>query len=768
MQRQRPRPATLATAQIRAALILAALATTMGWTACSSDDEPMPYGTTDMDIGDAVEADSAVPSDTDATSDPDVPDTAEMDTADSDAEEPDTEEPDGGDTDTRQPTDTEDADVRPEQQRAGGVQIGLDIESTAVPRFLCHLTPSVLIDPDALYPCPQIGEDWAVEPVFLNTLEFDVLLTRPDEGFGRYCLYEWQGEDSPSSEEQLELLTEALDSDGQDDNFLCEGDLPIVVPLAIDTAPATATSQSPELYVATAQQAGAVETCPATNAASGAPVTVAVIDSVPSPTSPFQAIGLPRDATSRHGTAMGALIRDFSGPAGAGCRAQILHTLALDLIREDGAWVVDRENGGYVGTVAGLARATWQALAYWRVSTLFPDSDSRLVLNYSVGWDFELAPSSLATNVIEGVLERATAEGALVLAATGNRVAGPDEGSGPMMPAALEIGPGGKPCATDPCPLRVRAVGAVESDTELLSLMRPESAPGLVAWGHYSPFDSAHVEDFPAELAPDDLAALAGTSVSTALASAAAAAVWSANPEWEADAVYEALRSTGTPFGGLQADFCPATGAPEDAVDCEGLEVRRLSICRAVSPATPDACEAPTVDAADAIAQSIENARFDVSMDHEVTAIWLLSAPCGPDYTLRLDGSEAPPWDCPERQITGYERQALVYPQPGVHGCDNCLLDQAPDGSWTVSLFANPELKGGLSHPRLVLIDPQTDAAVAVDLGLDALAPKTSARIGGIDLTPIPFADTARPYLVSTTAGLSSRDAVSVDVLARK
>ncbi|RMH16796.1 MAG: hypothetical protein D6696_17350, partial [Acidobacteria bacterium] len=134
-----------------------------------------------------------------------------------------------------------------------------------------------------------------------------------------------------------------------------------------------------------------------------------------------------------------ALLCDGPGP----CLATITSRLALaykdfdrDLRLADHR---DEVNGGFVGLIGELAEAIGREVRAAQRN----DPGSRLVLNVSAGWDpafggleARVDDMPLAVQAVYRALEEASCQGAVVIAAAGNKSCGPQAPCGPLLPAA--------------------------------------------------------------------------------------------------------------------------------------------------------------------------------------------------------------------------------------------------------------------------------------------------------------------------------------------
>jgi hypothetical protein len=301
------------------------------------------------------------------------------------------------------------------------------------------------------------------------------------------------------------------------------------------------------------------------------PVRVEVVDSV-SQTAVDNAI----TPHNMHGIFMSSLIGNIACPSGGACLDTIRHLLAMprqDYVLPD--WTVGEDYASKVD----LAVQIYAAVQQWREDKQnhAPNMSDRLVLNISLGYqrvnqgvdDFDRGPqASLVT-----ALKFAACHGALVFAASGNvrDENCPQNDVGPLAPASFETlaAPTEAEChalgfdpdwaqdfpvfGNDPRPL-VYAIGGVDAYDEPLANSRTDSQPALVALGANA-------------VGNDQSLALTGTSISTAVASAAGQLLWMYNPRLRPDEVYFAMYKSAWELG-----------QPADFGLTPGVDTRRLSV----------------------------------------------------------------------------------------------------------------------------------------------------------------------------------------------
>ena len=282
--------------------------------------------------------------------------------------------------------------------------------------------------------------------------------------------------------------------------------------------------------------------------------------------SSMERVGSVGGGISLHGEAMATIVQRLSCLAGTGhgCGAQIANHLALPRIDTETYGV----RGGFYGSQAELAVAMHRAMTVWQSDTKYQAGD-HIVLNLSVGWNglFDGAPSPdmrLPARLAYETARFATCEGALLIAAAGNRST--DSSSGPLYPAAWEAET--RACSTAPAnaydPL-VHAVGGVDGRDQILSLSRENAQPRLVA-----PASQVNLRRAPLVSTPTQI--LSGTSISAAGVSAIASVVWSLRNDLEPWQVMQIVYDSAMPVGGA-ADF-----GYQGSLQAR----RRVSMCRAV------------------------------------------------------------------------------------------------------------------------------------------------------------------------------------------
>jgi hypothetical protein len=424
---------------------------------------------------------------------------------------------------------------------------------------------------------------------------------------------------------------------------------------------------------------------------------VAVVDSAAHP------YGSSNGDTYGHGRTVGRVIADLGCPrdGASACPIEVVNHLALPL-RKPG--VPDYTNGGYYGTRGQLTAALTEAVEAWRAARRRGGAQ-RLVLNLSVGWSGrhggaiqgDYRETDIASQAVYAAVSRASCEGALVIAAVGNRTAPGD--SGPMYPAGWEsvAAPDEKLCAaygwrdegkypafgTETYRPLVYAVGGVDARDEPLVNTRPGSQPRLV--GHAL----AVVATDPARGGWTDT--LTGTSIACAVASGVAAASWSFQPQRSAHAVMDSVYHSAiaiSPTSGAVTEHCLGAGPA-----CSTYAIRRISAC-------------------EALAKAIETTPADLGCKTVPAQAGKAAAPGAPDtsaYTaLPPTGPACGSDTCGHTGLVSKSEKPWVGPQPGYPSCANCYLLR----NWQY-LFVGLE-PGATTTLKSVMIQPVSPTSAPV------------------------------------------------------
>jgi len=414
-------------------------------------------------------------------------------------------------------------------------------------------------------------------------------LRAPRPGVGGFCAYKWT---DPASLPRRQ-------------DFQAIGAVPDRPLLTASTAAVSSIPQLPETVSgpllklfeklaggaprATTKQALARHAAGA-KAKAAMPVKVAVIDATPTKK------GLTSPDRTFHGFSVSRAVAQLAceDADSAACAQQVVAQLALPIVgATDGDATEDFESGGRTGSFTHLYDAIERALEAWK------PKEQHLVLNFSVGWDpVKADPGDENVERIKAQLERASCLGALIVAAAGNY----SGSTGPVFPAGFEAvkAPTGESCAKFKldgvapaaraakgangkavyAPL-VHSVGAVDALDQRLLVNRRWGQPRLAALGV-----SVMVPGPPGTpyTPPHD-----GTSMSAAIVSGIAAAVWAARPELDAAGVMQVVYEGGVkldpgqPSHHAQTEYCEG----EAYGPCHQWPVRRANLCGALAKALP-------------------------------------------------------------------------------------------------------------------------------------------------------------------------------------
>lgn len=573
--------------------------------------------------------------------------------------------------------------------------------------------------------CPQPATgSWKVSEL-LPAMPADLGLT-PMEGGRRFCAYEWTGKGTGAKELAAMLPPEAQ----------ATPDPPVITGLGLDAA-------KEQLRLVSLYQNRGVTL----EGAQASPVVVAVVDSAPR--NAAQPVGALTVGRSPHGTTVGLVIHQMVCPklpvGDPGCPVRLSPQLALDSVIEGGD-VREEAGGGNVGTLSSVARAVIQGLLDWAAFRK-TNPEARLVVNLSIGWDPAMVSdeaTSAGMAAVLAALRFAERNGALIVAAAGNRSGGVAESPGPMFPArweATQKSTGCAPGAQGACPPLLYAVAGVDDEGRPLTNVRAEGIPRLAANG-------LQVTVSPGQFGDGTFPALTGSSMAAAAVSGAAAAVLAARSGITREEVVALLYTGGKPTG-LTADFCPGT-----------LSGCKASV-RVVGPGSADLpLSVPEASPRSAVFEELATVTPDevATITVQVTAV---DAPaCGEGYRLAGGDAEAA---CADVAGLRAPRAVLVHPQPGSPGCDVCTL--FPEGQTTRRLWyqANKALTvSKLVVSSLVLHDSVKRTSTVVRLGDKSVEPGRLLVIEGLQVGAIPF-DRAEVVATFEQAGTKG---VIVDQLA--
>ncbi len=422
---------------------------------------------------------------------------------------------------------------------------------------------------------------------------------------------------------------------------------------------------------------------------------VALIDttiSLEPASAPWNTVGY-----SNHGHAMSNIVRALVCDPAGDCIADVATELAFDM-RFDASGVIERNTteGGDFASMSQLAQAIWEGTRNWEDST----TSGGLILNLSLGWlpayggdDANPLTWQAAPRAVYAAIYDARCRDALVVAAAGNDTGGPSHRTGGMLPAGwnghtvtsaectTRIGSTTTASAGDPL---VTPAGGTNHSGDDLSNARKLGRPGILAYG-----DHATV---PSNLGSTPT--LTGTSVSAAVLSSAAAAVWAARPNWTSEQVIAEVRNSGTIGLPISADFCSSgpTGCGN---------ARKISVCAALASAcspgacdatpsaSPPACAVPTysLDPGPAAFNDWTSDATSWTPDFSYTGTTDPICVLGQSVLL-TDGATGPIGNpCPYSQF--YLTAATPFADPQPHGdiCPNCLVDS----TGPTALLEHPE-----------------------------------------------------------------------------
>ncbi len=455
-------------------------------------------------------------------------------------------------------------------------------------------------------------------------------------------------------------------------------------------------------------------------------VRIGIVDTQVDSLQPF----LEPQSLSPHGHTLLPMARDLVCLDGPNCGIEVTTTLGLPYTCFEEAECLalcgapngcpDPVGGGFVGTPSSVAAAIRREVSRWQASPT-----QRLVINLSLGWNplFDLTPGGLrrvTSQALQAALEYASCHGALIVAAAGNPISGPERPQDPLAPGELEqlsapdfaqcqaalTGDVNGPDAADfPAgaarPL-LHAAGAVRADNSRVQA-RLDGEPALVAYGDHSVGDTT-----PGPLGASVTATQSGTSTAALVLTASAAAAWYHDPGLAPVELIGLVQAAGRPLSRL-AEFC--LGGPPCA------PVRRVSVCASVAAvcdstgmACPSAeqlaCSAPMasqptlpVDALTALYDTAADEEFDISALTEATAF----PDCAPDYVLHHAAGADLSAPCPQRQYYGIQATPWAKGQPNGQNCEDCQVMFASPG--TVLIEINADFEAAAQDTTLVCGD---------------------------------------------------------------
>lgn len=531
-------------------------------------------------------------------------------------------------------------------------------------------------------------------------------------------------------------------------------DLMVVLPAALDAKDVIANKMR-ERFV---QQMGVVPGV-IPSRSGRLPARIGLFDASPD-SGPAAATGSYASLEVLHGYNLANIINTQPKDSTGASLIEPFANLALQLkLDAAGNVVADPMHGGAFGSISYLAAAIHQEVNLWKPSR----SQRGLVVNLSVGWDPEWGgdgsdPSDWTPPIqaLYASLEFSKCEGALAFAAAGNKIGGPTPDTDPLFPAGWgalgfdvsvcpSYGVGYPVTYLDDTPL-VYAVGGVDEANRRLVNSRNNSQPRLVAFG-----DHAAVTDVYGVVTDP----MTGTSVSTALVSAAAAAVWANRPTMTSVDVAEALYDSGVAV------------ATEDPFWCDGPcePVRRVDVCKAVQfvcdatsagytgvpcdrstitvPCTNPTPAVPITPPAALYSQLLTEAtEVDLTPD---AAIYHEAACGGAAHDLRQSTFTRAFDPCPLEQYYTESAEPWLYPQPRSGECPSCFLmlpsgmvtlqwsDTSPPTSVTfdsisISIYDSLGAKRTFTHDSPITIS----SPVLVNLTSSAVVGTEKAEVAGV------------------------------------
>lgn len=594
-----------------------------------------------------------------------------------------------------------------------------------------------------------VPEGWFSERLFSDG-------PMPDDSvpgeLARYCKFKRDFDSGGYSLEQYERMLGAIDAAPMMD----------VDTVALNCAvqqPQTGLAESAEVQAAAREafrvNIGRVD---AEALAASAPARVlvdyALLDTVPNPPG-----GEPPIVINEHGLQMAEIATDILCPGGEqGCLDRVGQVLAMP--RETAESAPTWATGGTYGAQTDIGLAIVAAVKDWARELDKPDGAQRLVLNLSLGWETTsidtLDPERGPVAAVRTALQFAACHGALVFVAAGNNRAPecPTDHTGLLYPAAFEtmLAPDAATCEAlgfvpehapaypmfgGERPLVV-AVGGVDHLDAPLVNSRLGGQPALVALG------ANGIAAGEAESA----AALTGTSVSTVVASSAAALAWSYRPELSPDALVDAVYTAGW-----------ATGEDASAGAYAGDPVRRVSICASLDAVcegqAPEQC--PALDCP-ATAPSADGDLGDYFMTVEQTLAGETVE------TVMLEDTRAAP-SCDEHSY-----DILGQPQPEVPICPYCSVNVPPGGGTgtsTLYISIDAAYVGSITDALLISYDGARTPTTQV-LG-EAVVDSLNSSTSGVTAVVLPTTDVNLATITFTlddpTGPLTQSNPVTVNLL---
>ncbi|MEO1229683.1 MAG: S8/S53 family peptidase, partial [Myxococcota bacterium] len=414
----------------------------------------------------------------------------------------------------------------------------------------------------------------------------------------------------------------------------------------------------------------------------------------------------------------------------SGCAAEVTTKLAMPLRRQNGSSTIiyDPAQGGWLGRASDIASATHRGLH----DALRRSGPGRIIINLSLGWDGAwggalaggVSSLSLGQQMVYAALEEAACQEALVVAAVGNS-AGYGSDGGPAYPAAWEkeLAPTSARCAAFGLggsgapggvyrPL-LYAASAVDGQDQPLPSQRPGSltrfaAPGghvAISYGGWSS------------------TLYTGTSMASAVVSAAAAVAWGYDPSLRPDQVMDLVHVAGANLA-TAPELCLGNA-------CGGMNVKRVSLCATVrrSCNATNAC-GPVLCPARPPGRDDRPTGIDYSVPVGTTYLYRNAtsfnppAPCtGSVYAINSSSLDSA---CPFDEFLSRHVAPFGVPQPPINGCPNCGMNQN-----SVEIGVSDDVSGTLDDAVLnVTYTDGTEDQIA----LDNLGPLTGGDTVQIDV----------------------------------
>ncbi len=569
--------------------------------------------------------------------------------------------------------------------------------------------------------CPGLagvpsGGSWTIEKLF----------TGPAPGIlGRFCRYSWNPTIPGNTPDVsvLPLFGHPTWSDWLDPDCL------VVAPAAPTAAEAAA---APVLETAFKQAIEALVQLPQTIPSHGPSKTkVLVVDTAPTTPPPLLGVG-----QSGHGRAVSLLIQSLVCPLAGGskCTTEIHNDLALKRFFQGQEIIKDDASGGFFATQGDLAQSIFRGSR----AILNASAANRLIVNLSVAWDPQYggsgAPSNFKTPVLAvyEALRYIRCRDALVFAAAGNDPGGPAAINGPAYPAAWQhhLRPTSSECFADfglntPAfgPNRlIQAVSAVGFDDKAALNQRPGAGARLVAPG----VSAVTYDHYLSPAQPTKI--YTGSSISTAVTSAAAAALWYYRPTLDADQVVQELSRSAINLR-RPADF-PSGGS------YLSNQVKRVSLCHTVRRACARSRVCTSIPSCPAKVPGRQIVVGSLGLTASSTSVsqapfsysYALPGSCG-STSLRTDTSTLGS-PCPHRQFYGAGVTPWVDPQPSDPVCSTCYCKND-----SAHLYLTSKLPGALSSPVLWTKDTYGNTFHRkLEIDPDLLTASASIEVKNLDL----------------------------------